>query len=370
MANVYWIKGRSENIRKNAVSKIDALLGLEELARLVKPDESLAIKINLSELGYTHYLPPVIIGTLFEKTRAMGAKSLITDSCGLFKGSKFDGYSWMDNALLLGFSNGDVFDNQLMQTAGYTSEEGKFQPGDGECLAGVEIGSLLTDTGNLIVVSHVTAHPLLGQAGAMSNLGLGFLTRSGRLKIHGRLELSVDDEICDHCGVCKPFCPTGAIFGEPGQVSFDLRMCNKCLGCYVSCPNGAVGIQPSGISEYQKCVVDAAHTVRKHLRGQAFFINYLSSVTPQSDDYPFSDIPFVPDLGIVASDDPVAVDWATYQMIVRSPGIPGSIAQNLDVLEKGQDKIRAITGQTPVEMLEYAEKMQMGSKKFKFLSGP
>ena len=275
----------------------------------------------------------------------------------------------MDSALLLGFSNGDTFHNQLMQTAGYTNEEGRFREGDGEYLAGVEIGSLLTDTGNLIVVSHVTADPLLGLAGAIKNLGLGFLTRSGQLKINGGLEISVDDQACYHCGDCIPFCPTGAISGEPGQVSFDLRMCNRCLGCYVSCPNGAIGIQPEGISEYQKCVVDSAHTVKKHLTGQAFFINFLTSVTPQSDDYPFSDIPFIPDLGIIASEDPVAVDLATYQMIVRSPGIPGSIAQDLDVLEKGQDKIRAITGQTPVEMLDYAEKMQLGSKDFEFLSG-
>jgi len=370
MANVYWIKGRSESLHKNAISKIDALLSLKELARLVKPDESLSIKINLSELGYTHYLPPVIIASLFSKTRAMGAKSLVTDSCSLFKGSKFDGYSWMDNALVLGFSNGDIFHNQLMQTAGYTNEEGRFREGDGEYLAGVEIGSLLTDTGNLIVVSHVTADPLLGLAGAIKNLGLGFLTRSGQLKINGGLEISVDDQTCNHCGDCMRFCPTGAISGEPGKVSFDLRMCNRCLGCYLACPKGAIGIPPEGIPEYQKCVVDAAHTVKKHLSGQAFYINFLTSVTPQSDDYPFSDIPFIPDLGIIASEDPVAVDWATYQMIVRSPGIPGSIAQDLDVLEKGQDKIRAITGQTPAEMLDYAEKMHLGSKDFKFLSGP
>ena len=57
MANVYWIKGRSENIQKNVISKIDALLSLEEMARLVSPDESLAIKTNLSEMGYSHYLP-------------------------------------------------------------------------------------------------------------------------------------------------------------------------------------------------------------------------------------------------------------------------------------------------------------------------
>jgi uncharacterized Fe-S center protein len=64
----------------------------------------------------------------------------------------------------------------------------------------------------------------------------------------------------------------------------------------------------------------------------------------------------------------VAADWATYQMIVQSPGIPGSIAQNLNVLAKGQDKLRAITGQTPEHMLAYAEEQSLGSRQFHFLS--
>jgi uncharacterized Fe-S center protein len=370
MANVYWIKGRSENIQKNIISKIDALLHLEEMARLVVPDESLAIKINLSELGYGYYLPPIIVSSLFTKTRAMGAKTLVTDGGSLFKGSRFDGYNWTDNALLMGFSNGETFDNQLMLAGGYTNEEGKFWPGEGEHLAGVEIGSLLTDTGNVVVISHVTAHPLLGLAGAVNSLGLGFLTGSGKLKIHACLQVEHDPNRCDHCGECLPFCPTGAISGNPGEVAFDLRICNCCLGCYISCPHEAISIRQETIPIFQNCIVDAAHTVMNKMRGQAFFINFINSVTPQPDDYPFSDIPFIPDLGIIASEDPVAADWATYQMIVRAPGIPGSIAQNLDVLEKGQDKLKAITGQTPIEMLDYAEKMKLGSRAFEFLSGP
>jgi uncharacterized protein len=369
MSNVYWIKGRCESVRKNIITKIDALMNLDEMAKLVVPDESLAIKINLSEIGYSHYLPPIIIATLFTKTRALGAKTLVTDGCSLFKGSRYDGYGWIDAALVMGFSNGETFNNQLMQSAGYTNEEGKFWPCDGDFLAGVDIGSLLTDTGNLVVLSHVTAHPQLGLAGAVGNLGLGFLTASGKQKIHGCLELSRDESMCDQCGICIPYCPTGAISGEKGTVSFDWRICNSCLGCHVSCPNGAIRIAREGIPEFQKCVVDAAQTVLKHLRGHAFFINFLSSVTPQPDDYPFSDIPFIPDLGIIASEDPVAADLATYQLTIRAPGVPGSIAQNLDILEKGQDKIKAITGQTPIEMLDYAEQMKLGSRSFEFLPG-
>ena len=367
MAKVYWIKGRCENIRKNIVSRLDALIGLEEMTELMVPESSLAIKFNLSEIGYGHYLPPVILTTLFERSRNRGVFPTITDGCNVFKGSRFDGYAWNESTLFIGYSNGESFQNQLMHAGGYTNEEGNFWPADGENLAGVDIGSLVTDTNNLLVVSHVTGHPQLGLSGAVANLGIGFLTATGRLRVHGFLDLNWNAEKCDHCGECLPFCPTGAMSGEPGKVSFDKRICNQCLGCHMACPHGAIDIDPETVPVFQECVAEAAHTVASKIRGKAFFINFLQSVTPQPDEYPYSDIPFIPDLGIIASDDPVAADWATYQMIVQAPGIPGSIAQNLSVLEKGQDKLKAITGYSPEHMLAHGEKMGLGSRKVQLL---
>ena len=116
-------------------------------------------------------------------------------------------------------------------------------------------------------------------------------------------------------------------------------------------------------------VVEAPNVAARHKPGHFVIVR----VVEQGERIPLTiadSIPFIPDLGIIASDDPVAADWATYQMITRAPGIPGSIAQNLDVLEKGQDKIKAITGRTPTEMLKYAQQMELGSNVFEFLSGP
>ncbi|MEW6348581.1 MAG: DUF362 domain-containing protein [Thermodesulfobacteriota bacterium] len=368
MPKVYWTKGRSAGIRQSLIAKISAILGIEEMARLVVPDESLALKINLSEIGYAHPLPPIVVGALFERLRSEGARPVVTDSASLFKGSRHNGYDWISTALIQGFSAGETFDNQLMPAGGYTGEEGKFYPSDGRNLGGVELGSLLTDTGNVVVLSHVTADPLLGIAGAVRNLGCGFLTSTGKLRVHAPLKIGHDPERCDNCGLCVPFCPTGAMSERAGIVSFDAEMCNSCLGCYVSCPNGAIWIEADGIPLYQEHVVEAALTAKLNLRGSAFFINFLSSVTPQTDDYPFSDIPFVPDLGIVASEDPVAVDWVSYQMITGSPGIPGSIAEQVNALGKGDDKIRAITGVSPEHWLAYAEEVTLGSRQCEFLT--
>ena len=76
MATVYWIKGRSQNVRRNLVSKLDVLMQLKEVSRLMVPETSLAIKFNLPEIGYGHYLPPLIITSIFEKARAQGVRRM------------------------------------------------------------------------------------------------------------------------------------------------------------------------------------------------------------------------------------------------------------------------------------------------------
>lgn len=360
MSKVYWIKGRATGALRSIITKMDALLSLEGLSKLIEEELSLAFKINFSELGYYHYLPPVIPTTLFEKVRDMGAKPLITDSGSISRGSRFLGDDCLNTAMVNGYSLGESFDNQIMLVGGYTNEEGKFYECEGENLGGVEIGSLVTDSGAIAVASHVTLHPILGLAGAIYNTGLGLLTRTGKLRIHEEIEMEYHAEKCDNCQFCIPYCPTGAVSAGEPKINFDSRLCNNCLGCFMACPHSAFGIKQEGIPIYQESVVESAETVIRNLAGGAFFINFLSSVTVQTDEYPYSHQPIVPDLGILASEDPLALDIATYQMILRSPGIPGSAAQDFNVLEKGKDKITAITGCSPEHMFAYAKKMKLG----------
>jgi len=366
LPSVYWIKGRSLSSDQSALSHMERIFGLEEMAKLMSQGKITALKINLSELGYDHYLPPFFVINMFQRIRDTGMIPMVTDSGSLFKGSRFSGYDWTKTALAQGFSIGDVFENRFLLAGGYTNEEGNTFECEGKHLGAVELGSLLTGSDNVVVMSHVTAHPLLGLGGAIYNLGLGFLTQSGKQRVHSCLELEYDEDRCDNCRTCISYCPTGALSEGPSKISFDPRICNGCLGCFISCPRGAMKVKPEGIPIFQESVVEAAYTARKNIKRGVFFINFLVSVTPQTDEYPFSDLPFVPDLGILASEDPVAVDWASYQMIIRSPGLPGSVVEDLNVLGKGQDKIKAITGVDTAHLMEYAEERNLGSRECEF----
>jgi len=88
------------------------------------------------------------------------------------------------------------------------------------------------------------------------------------------------------------------------------------------------------------------------------FFNLAYDVTPHCDCAPYGDVPMVPDVGIFVSKDPVACDMATADAIINSPGIPGSAAEELNVMTRGSDKFSALTEWSPFSNM----KRQGGTK--------
>jgi hypothetical protein len=56
------------------------------------------------------------------------------------------------------------------------------------------------------------------------------------------------------------------------------------------------------------------------------YMNFLVNITPECDCVPWSDLPLVPDIGILASADPVAIDAACLDLINRQHGAINSLA--------------------------------------------
>ncbi|MFQ5887902.1 MAG: 4Fe-4S binding protein, partial [Candidatus Hydrothermarchaeales archaeon] len=166
---------------------------------------------------------------------------------------------------------------------------------------------------------------------------------------------------CDQCGECVEYCPTDAI----EDFKIDQVKCARCNVCLDICERGAVKAESKNPKELAKQIALNASAVGKIFKDRLGCINLLTDIIPHCDCHPHSDIPFVPDMGILASKDPVAVDKGSIDLVNESPGIPLSAADDVDALKPGLDKFGLINPQTnwktQIEMSEY---LGLGSQKY------
>ena len=82
-------------------------------------------------------------------------------------------------------------------------------------------------------------------------------------------------------------------------------------------------------------------------------------------------MPIVPEIGIVASLDPVAVDKASADLVNASAGIASSVLGDKEgdnVLEAGSDKIRVVTGRDWMDLLKLGERVGLGSLQYDLIN--
>lgn len=99
------------------------------------------------------------------------------------------------------------------------------------------------------------------------------------------------------------------------------------------------------------------------------FMNFIMNVTPLCDCVPWSDAPIVPDIGILASFDPVAIDQASYDLVNKQRGNAHSEIGDCGCgMESGEDKFKAMHPDTKGEMqLSYGEELGMGTREYELI---
>jgi hypothetical protein len=110
-------------------------------------------------------------------------------------------------------------------------------------------------------------------------------------------------------------------------------------------------------------LVEYAYGAVQGKENKAGFMNFLIRITPDCDCFPFSDAPIVPDIGILASKDPVAIDTASYDLVNRQQGFADSLLTAHR--QKGGDKFTGVHPRTDGErQLRYAEEIGMGTRDY------
>lgn len=162
-------------------------------------------------------------------------------------------------------------------------------------------------------------------------------------------------------------CPKSAIRIVKKKSVIDSRLCIGCFECMHACPEHAIDIDwETDIPEFMERMVEYAYGAVKTKKGRVGFMNFLIRITPDCDCFPFSDAPIVPDIGILASTDPVAIDAASFDLVNLQKGFTDSLL--LTHHKKGQDKFKGVHTLTDgYRQLEYAEEIGMGTRNYELV---
>ena len=231
------------------------------------------------------------------------------------------------------------------------------------------IGSEIVKSDAIISISHFKCHELTGFGGTLKNLGMGSACREGKLYMHSTVSPYVDEGSCTSCEECVLHCSAGAIsVSKDNPAVINPEKCIGCGECILVCSTGSIKIKwNEDIPTLQEKMTEYAYAVLKGKENRSLFLNFITQVSPACDCYGFNDAPIVPDIGIVASTDPVAIDQASVDLVNNEIGLKNSGLKS--GYQKGEDKFKGVYNYVDWEVqLDYAQSIGLGSRDYKLVT--
>lgn len=363
-SDVFFIDMRA-SIKRTRLEKIGDLIERVKWEATLPKKSLVAVKIHFGEKGNTSYIHPVYVRKIVDKIKSWNFKPFLTDANTLYVGSRANSVDHMITAIENGFDF-SVVGAPVLIADGIRGASEVAVTIDQEIYERVYIGTEIVNADAIVSLAHFKAHELSGFGGTIKNLGMGCASRRGKMAQHSEVSPKVNKKKCIGCGTCSIHCPADAIrvSDEDGKAATFDDLCIGCGSCLVVCPQNALEIRwdTDGV-KFQKKMVEYTLGVLKGKEDRALYVNFVINVTPECDCYHYSDVPVVNDIGILASNDPVAIDQAAYDLVNQQPGRADSRLKKGH--EPGANKFRALYPKIDPEVqLEYAEKLGLGSRKY------
>ena len=365
-AKVYFSNLRTRTEKGNKVNKIGDLFNEAGLGDTVKPGDLTAIKLHFGERGTDAYVNPIFVRKVVDRVKSRGGNPFLTDTNTLYSGSRHNAVDHLVTALEHGFGY-TVTGAPLIISDGLRSDNFVEVPIEKKHFKSVKLARDIVSADGIIALTHFKAHEMTGFGGAIKNIAMGGAPAIGKKEQHScRMESNRD--LCVGCGACASVCPEGAISLPDGKALISSGECIGCGECLTVCPEKAIDINwMADVPQMVERMTEYAYGVTKPHQKKMGYINFLINITPDCDCAPWSDAPIVPDIGFLASTDPVAIDHASFDLVNRQIGLADSLLN--ENLAAGVDKFKGLRHHTDGELqLSYGEEIGLGSRKYELIT--
>ena len=353
-------------------TKLKKLIKKAGIGQIDMDGKFAAIKLHFGELGNISYLRPNYAKAVADVVKELGGKPFLTDCNTMYPGSRKNALEHLECAWENGFTPLSVGCPVLIGDGLKGTDDIAVPVAGGEYVKEARIGRTIMDADVFISLTHFKGHEMTGFGGAIKNIGMGCGSRAGKTDQHSSGKAQINEALCRGCRTCQKECANqGLEFDDASEkMTVNQENCVGCGRCLGSCNFDAISFNNDAanellncrMAEYTKAVVDGR---------PCFHISLVVDVSPNCDCHGENDVPILPNLGMFASFDPLALDQACVDACLEAAPLPGS--QLFENMSKADfiDHQDHFTNSTPESewrsCLDHAEKIGLGTREYELI---
>ena len=338
-----------------------------------------AIKMHFGELGNLAYLRPNYAKAVADVVKEQGGLPFLTDCNTLYPGSRKNALEHLDCANINGFNTTTTGCQIIIGDGLRGTDDVEVPVHNGEYCKTAFIGRAVMDADIVISLTHFKGHEQAGFGGCIKNIGMGCGSRAGKMLQHQSGHPHVIEGKCRGCQRCAKECGSDAISYPEKEIDgkkvkkayIDPEICKGCGRCIGACAFDAIendnwdapALLGRRMAEYTQAVCYGR---------PCFHISLITDVSPNCDCHGENDAPILPDIGMLASFDPVAIDQACVDLCQKATPIRNSqLGDNMaspDFHDHHDVWLNSNPNTAWKETLEQGEKIGLGSREYELIT--
>jgi hypothetical protein len=351
-SRVYFISVKDAENLQETDQKLSLLLEASKLLDFIQKKDNIAFKLHFGEEGNTGYVRSQHVGVIVKAAIKKGAQVFLSDTNTLYRGKRLNSADHLKIAYEHGFTS-EATGAQVIIPDDSQEENISSIKIDQKNIQEAKVARIFTQADGIVAISHFKGHIMTGFGGALKNVGMGCATRQGKLAQHCNATPFVHTEKCIGCGQCQIICPVKAIKLVNKKSVVDAAKCIGCASCLAVCPTMAMFIDFNAGGAVQDKMAEYALAVLKDKKAKSGFINFAIRINKECDCWGMDNPRIGPDVGILASWDPVSIDQASLDLVNQATG--------RDIFKE------AHPDQDGARQLRYAQSIGLGSMDYELI---
>jgi uncharacterized Fe-S center protein len=300
-------------------------------------ERHIPVKLHMGEDKNKYFPRPELARIIVNELKDINSDPFLFDTTVAYSGLRHTESGYKKLAKIHGFTNKNVGCDIVIDDSGTG-----IHIEDREYIVAKHIYS----STHIFSLSHVKGHVATGMGGAIKNFGMGGVTKETKIRMHHGSRPIYSEEDCDYCGVCADVCPFNAIVVKENTLRQNMKSCFGCGVCVSNCKKGAMKYKDGDLQFAMACAAKACVKDKN-----VIYLNELKRIARSCDCDPFAGPIICPDIGYLISDDPVAVDKASLDLVNEV---------KTDIFEKKSNV-------NPLKQINYGEEIGLGSSSYRLI---